>query len=686
MDIKNKSVDELEQLCTEIRQHIVDKVYQHGGHLSSNLGVVELTVALHYVFDFYHDKLLFDVGHQCYAHKILTDRDLSNLRTNDGPTGFPNPSESAADMFSVGHGTTSISQALGLARARDIKKDDYNIVAMIGDGAFGGGMAFEALNDLGFAQKKMIIVLNDNEMSISPNVGALSKHFSKLSHNYKFSTFKNNIKRGFQALPILGNKIINTFKKTEKVFSDEFGNNIIKSLGIKYMGPYDGHDLINNIRIFQELSETNEPVLVHFLTSKGKGVDHAQNDPENFHGVAAKNAKLKVVDYETEKVENPQAPIAPDKVLGLSTELDKIDKLSSLPDKVSKPSTLFADYMVDTMIELAERDDRVVSIVAGMTGGTGMTKFGRKFPERFIDVGMAEQHATTMAAGLAKGGCKPFFAVYSTFLQRAFDQVIHDVCINNQNVVFLIDRAGVNGADGVTHQGVYDIAYLTQIPNMVLMSPKDGLELASMIKFAHSHSGPMAIRYPKNFSTHYNTLHRIDYQWEFMRQADVTIEQTHEINAENNSEITTDQNNSEITTENNTDIVIVATGNKPLDIAMQCNNTDVVHATFIKPFDSKTIDYLVSRYKHIITIEDGVATGGFGQQLLAYINNLSNNKNNINNNNSNNTTNIDKTIALPKVHILAHPDQHIFNLDQNQVYKSSKMDLESVQKFIDSFK
>ncbi|MCL1945322.1 MAG: 1-deoxy-D-xylulose-5-phosphate synthase [Firmicutes bacterium] len=610
MDIKSKSIQELEQLCIEIRRHIIDNVYANGGHLSSNLGVVELTVAMHFVFDFYKDRLLFDVGHQCYAHKILTDRDLSNLRSDNGVTGFPNPMESDADVFCVGHGTTSISQAVGLARARDIVGQDYNILALIGDGAFGGGMAFEALNDLGECKKKVIIVLNDNEMSISPNVGAMSIHFSKLGQSKNFATFKNNIKRGFQVLPVVGDKIVKLAQKAEKTISDEFSNNIIRAMGIKYFGPYDGHDLANNIQLFKLLSNENGPVLIHFLTQKGKGVVSAQNDPENFHGVAAKNPKILIRDYETEKVD-----------------------MLSVSDN-SKPSLLFADYMSEALIELAETDKRVVAITAGMTGGTGLVKFGEKFGNRLIDVGMAEQHATTMASALSKGGCKPFFAVYSTFLQRAFDQVIHDVSINGMSVVFLIDRAGVNGADGVTHQGVYDIAYLSQIPNMTIMSPKDGQELKSMIKFAYTCPNSIAIRYPKNFGKVYNTNHEINYSWEQIRQ-------------ENNS------------------IVVIATGNRMLDIAMQVQDVDIVYATFIKPLDYSLLDKIASKYKLVITLEDAIKIGGMGQQIACYLQSIDN---------------------APKCVVFGHGDSHIFSLDQKSVFASSGIDVVGVQSVVDRFK
>ncbi|MDR1138425.1 MAG: 1-deoxy-D-xylulose-5-phosphate synthase [Clostridiales bacterium] len=607
MNIKSKSVQELEELCTDIRQHIIDKVYQYGGHLSSNLGVVELTVAMHYVFDFVKDKLVLDVGHQCYAHKILTDRDLTGLRTNSGPTGFPNPVESDTDLFATGHGTTSLSLALGLARARDIKQQNHNIVTLIGDGAMGGGMAYEALNDLGASRKKVIIILNDNEMSISPNVGAMANHLRRLAHNKNFATFKNNIKRGFEVLPILGNKIVKLAKKTEYALSRELGNNVIKSLGIKYFGPYDGHNLSDIIHLLNDLKQEDGPVLIHFLTQKGKGVLHAQLDSESYHGIAAKNINL--VDANTYEVESNST-------------------------NVTKSPMLYADYMSDTLIDIAKSDRSVVVIVAGMTSGTGLSKFAQTYPDRFIDVGMAEQHATTMAAGLAKGGCKPFFAVYSTFLQRGFDQVLHDVAINNLPVTFLIDRAGVNGADGVTHQGVYDIAYLNQIPKMTIMSPKDGPQLSAMLKFAHSYNAPLAIRYPKSFDKLYNTEHNIDFRWEWTRRE-------------------------------YWDVVIVVTGNRALDIAMQCREVNVLHATFVKPLDTTMLQHITKHYKAIITIEDGVIIGGFGQQIATYASQL---------------------ISPPKVVVIGHSDQHITNLDIKQALHQSGISVSAIQAIISRVK
>ena len=372
--------------------------------------------------------------------------------------------------------------------------------------------------------------------------------------------------------------------------------------------------------------------MIHFLTKKGKGLSNAQSDPENFHGVGAKNDKLLANDYELLgrwQGKSETVKVEASRVEAVKVEPDKVESSK----EVAKETTLFADFMVQQMIELATEDETVVAIVAGMSGGTGMTKFGQKFKDRLIDVGMAEQHATTMAAGLAKGGCKPFFAVYSTFLQRAFDQVIHDVCINNLNVVFLIDRAGTNGADGVTHQGVYDIAYLTQIPNMVLMSPKDGNELKDMIVFASRQTGPVAIRYPKNFVKAYDTGHAINFEWEWIRK-------------------------------DGNDVVLIVTGNRTLDVAVNCQMVDIVYATFLKPIDQKMIVQLCKSYKVAITIEDGQILGGFGQQVVTLINQFDSNI---------------------KCRVLGHRDEHIVNLDQSQVFRQSYMDVQSVQQLVDSF-
>ncbi|MDR3021272.1 MAG: 1-deoxy-D-xylulose-5-phosphate synthase [Clostridiales bacterium] len=605
-NIKDLSMQQLQQLCVDVRKQIIDKVNTYGGHLSSNLGVVEITVALHFVFDCFKDKLIFDVGHQCYTHKILTGRNLDNLRTNSGVTGFPNPQECDADLFSVGHGTTSLSQALGLARARDFKDEQHNVVAIIGDGAFGGGMAYEALNDIGVSKKKLLIILNDNKMSISQNVGAMSNHFAKLRVSKSFARFKNNVKRCILVLPILGKPLIKFAKKVQKKFSRK----VIETFGIPYYGPFDGHDLPNLINLFKELSNEQGPVFVHLMTEKGKGFKSAEVQPELFHGLQPKSTQ-KIMDYETEN-----------------------KNIQKLQDTVkNKQNKSFSNTMCDALIELASEDKRIVAITAGMSGGTGLTKFSEQFADRFFDVGMAEQHATTMAAGLAKGGCKPFFAVYSTFLQRAYDQVIHDVCINNLPVTFLIDRAGIAGSDGVTHQGIYDIGYLSQIPNMTILCPKDGCELYAMMSFAALYNSPLSIRYPKSFDTVYNTQHPINFDWEYMRQQ-------------------------------NYNTVLVAAGNRTLDIAMQCCRADCVHANTLKPLDSKTLQSLASQYKQIITLEDGLVNGGFGQQVVHFLQTHG---------------------SVVKVVTLGHGDSHIVDLEQKSVFATSGMNRETLQKLIDKF-
>ncbi|OAB44162.1 1-deoxy-D-xylulose-5-phosphate synthase [Paenibacillus glacialis] len=462
--LKSLSVDELTALAAEIRQFLIEKLSVTGGHLASNLGVVELTLALHYCYNSPKDKFLFDVGHQAYVHKILTGRmdRFDTLRKYNGLCGFVKRSESEHDVWEAGHSSTSLSAAMGMALARDLKGEDNKVVAFIGDGALTGGMAFEALNHIGHAQKKLMVVLNDNEMSIAPNVGAMHNYLSKLRSDRHYLRAKDEVEGMLKKIPAIGGKLAKTVEKLKDSVKYMVVPGILfEELGFTYLGPVDGHDLQKLIDTFQQADNVDGPVFVHVLTTKGKGYTPAEADSYKWHGITP---------Y---KIESGQV-------------------LKS----VGNP--MYTDVFAQTLIELGERDSRVVAVTPAMPGGSGLFPFSERFPDRMIDVGIAEQHAATMCAALAMEGMKPVFAVYSTFMQRSYDQIVHDICRHNANVTFAIDRAGFVGADGETHQGVYDIAFMRHIPNMVLMMPKDENELRHMMYTALEYNdGPIAYRYPR---------------------------------------------------------------------------------------------------------------------------------------------------------------------------------------------
>ncbi len=544
-DLKALSLKELEVYADEIREHIIDVVQKNGGHLASNLGTVELTLALHYVFDVPCDKIVWDVGHQSYTHKIVTGRrdSFSDLRKNGGISGFPKPSESECDSFIGGHSSTSLSAALGLARARDLKGDNYNVIGVIGDGAMTGGMAYEAINDIGECQEKMIIVLNDNKMSISPNVGAFSNYLARLRLSKRYAKFKHNLKRGVAALPFFGDKLVGMFERTrDNLKSIILSNKLFENFGIKYYGPFDGHNIKNTIEIFKQVKNENRPVLIHLVTNKGNGYEIAETDAEKFHGLSPKS---------------------------------------------EGQTYCFSEIVGSKLCEMAKTDKRVVAVTAAMKSGTGLEKFFEQFPERAFDVAIAEQHAVTMAAGMAKGGLKPYFAVYSSFLQRGFDQIVHDVCYDNLPVTFLIDRAGAVGADGITHQGILDLSYLGMIPNMTVLAPKDGDELEEMLEFSLACDSPLAIRYPKSFTAKYekNTLASVT-EWETIKESDKNK-------------------------------YILAVGNRALDAAAAVDDVNVINARCVKPLDTKLLSK-IGNGSVVLTLEDNVVSGGFGASVLAY--------------------------------------------------------------------
>ena len=561
-DLKKLNINEMEELADEIRQFLIKSISKTGGHLASNLGVVELTLALHKVFDSPKDKLIWDVGHQSYIHKIITGRkdDFKTLRQLNGLSGFPKENESEHDIFDTGHSSTSISVGLGIACARDIKREDFNVVSVIGDGSITGGMALEAINHLGYLNKKMIIILNDNEMSIDENVGGMSRYLSSIIRNAKANQVKDKIEK-ILSLTKAGNFIYKTVDKVKDGIISKFTPQdceLFESFGVKYYGPIDGHNIKELIDILNKAKNKKGPVLLHVITEKGKGYEYAEHEPNKYHGVSKFNIEQGV----------------------------KSSSEESISSHVGKKLT-----------NMADEDESIVAITAAMPSGTGLNNFAISYPYRYYDVGIAEQHATTFAAGLAKEGMKPYFAVYSSFLQRGFDQVIHDVSITKKNVTFLIDRAGLVGNDGETHHGVFDLSYLNMVPNITVMAPKDTKELDLMMDLSREIDGPVAIRYPRGNSYY---IERGSYN-------KINIG-TYEVLEEGN------------------DILVLAIGNmvkKALsarDILIKDNiNPTIVNARFLKPMDEDLLHDLFKNHSKVVTIEDNVISGGFGSRINKFI-------------------------------------------------------------------
>lgn len=460
-DVKKLNIEQLNLLCGELRDEITEKVSETGGHLASNLGTVELTVALHYVFDSPDEPIIWDVGHQCYTHKILTGRDITGIRTEGGLSGFPKSAESEHDIFVAGHASTSISAALGIAQAKKISGDEGSVVAVVGDGACSGGMIYEAMNNAGRSGTNLVVVLNDNEMSISPNVGAMAKYLANIRSKESYFRFKDNLEHTLLKIPVIGKGIFSVLRTVKTFFKDMFySSNTFEHFGFTYIGPVDGHNIEMLIRTLRRAQSIKKPVLVHVNTVKGRGYKPAEENPSKFHGVAPfykENGELKKESADS-----------------FSSEFGKI------------------------VCQLAENDEKICAITAAMTDGTGLRKFSEKYKNRFFDVGIAEEHAMTFAAGLAAGGMKPVFAVYSTFLQRAYDQILHDASIEPKHVVLGIDRAGIVGGDGETHQGTFDVPVLTTIPGTVIYSPADYKELRTDLEKAFSAKGVQAVRYPRD--------------------------------------------------------------------------------------------------------------------------------------------------------------------------------------------
>lgn len=557
-DIKNFKIKELKQLSNEIRTFLIDKVSRTGGHLASNLGVVELTLALHRVFDTPTDKIIWDVGHQAYTHKILTGRRdaFDTLRQFNGLSGFPDPEESCHDEFRTGHSSTSISAGIGMARARDLLQEHYHVISVIGDAALSGGMAFEALNDAGSTKTKLIVVLNDNEMSISQNVGSLSTYLGKLRMNPNYINFRDDVENLVKKIPTIGEPLFkNTHKFKESLKYFFVQGMLFEELGFKYLGPIDGHDLPKLMDAFSRAKRINGPVLIHVLTQKGKGYPPAEKNPDLFHGIGP-------FDIQSGKKERTEG---------------------------STYSSVFGEEMMKE----AEMNAKLVAITAAMPDGTGLAKFAAKFPNRFFDVGIAEQHGATLAAGMAATGLKPVFAVYSTFLQRAFDQVIHDICIQKLNVLLAIDRAGIVGDDGETHQGIMDISFLRMIPNLMVLSPKDQTEFRYMLKWCFEHSGPTAIRYPRG------------------GDGDVCFEKYEPI----------EEGRWELLQEGQ-GIVLLATGRmtqtayKVAELLRESGiAVTLANCRFIKPLDIDMLKKIFANNRMLFTFEDNYIAGGFGSAV-----------------------------------------------------------------------
>ena len=589
-DIKKMNKEELNDLSKDIRKFLIKKVSARGGHLASNLGVVELTLALHKVFNSPKDKIIWDVGHQAYVHKILTGRKdgFDSLRQYGGMSGFPKESESEHDIFDTGHSSTSISVALGLACARDIQKENYQVIAVIGDGAFTGGMAIEALNNLGYLKKNMIVILNDNEMSIDKNTGAFSSYMSKIMMNSDTLIMKENLDK-FMNMTQIGSKISKRANRlTDSILTSlspsECG--LIDALGIKYFGPVDGHNIEELVETLEFIKNVDGPKFIHVKTVKGKGYKFAQDHPEDYHGVGKFDYRQGVKSGKKRSISS---------IVGL------------------------------TLAEMANYNESIVAITAAMPTGTGLNIFSKLHPDRYFDVGIAEQHATTFAAGLAKAGMKPYFAVYSTFLQRGYDQLIHDVCITGKPVTFLIDRAGLVGNDGETHHGIFDLSYLNPIPNLTVMAPMDSQETIDMIRFSERIDSPLAIRYPRGSEY---VISQKDY--DFCRIDREGLD-SYSIGK---PQVLIDELGTGINENNLKKVAIISIGNmmKPVLDCLPAlrhkymeghdgNNFELIllNARYLKPLDEEAYLDVLTRVDHVITLEDNVVTGGFGSNILKII-------------------------------------------------------------------
>ncbi|MCI8655587.1 MAG: 1-deoxy-D-xylulose-5-phosphate synthase [Clostridia bacterium] len=561
-DLKQLNKEEKKQLAQEIRKYIIETVAKNGGHLASNLGVVDLTIALHSIYNVPEDKIVWDVGHQTYTHKILTGRkeEFKTIRTREGIAGFPKTCEAEEDCFNTGHSSTSISAALGMAKARDIKNETNSVIAIIGDGALTGGMALEALNDAGNSKTKFTVILNDNEMSISRNVGGVNRLLTRLRTKKLYTKSNISIKKIISKIPIIGKTTVKLIQRTKRSIKQfVIPKMYFEDIGFTYLGPVDGHNIEQLENILRDSKKLQGPVLIHVLTKKGKGYKPAEENPDKFHATGS-------FDIETGK---------------------------ATKEKSKDYSKVFGDKLV----EIAQKNNKIVAITAAMKDGTGLTEFSQKFPERFFDVGIAEQHALGFGAGLAKSGMIPIIPIYSSFYQRAYDQAIHDICLQNLHVIMCVDRAGLVGADGETHHGIFDLSFFKIIPNIVILAPKDFQELEKMLEFAVKLERPVVIRYPRGG----------------------------EKNSELNSNTSIELGKCEILQEGN-DVTIIGIG-KTVASAIELSNhlkeeninAEVINARFLKPFDKNTILESIIKTKKVITMEDNTVVGGLATEVKELI-------------------------------------------------------------------
>ena len=601
-DIQKLEGGELEDLAQEIRDFLIEKISMTGGHLASNLGVVELTMAMHRSFHLPEDKMIWDVGHQAYTHKLLTGRKsgFDDLRKYGGMSGFPKRKESDCDAFDTGHSSTSVSAGLGYVRARDILEEDYYVISVIGDGSLTGGMAYEALNNAATLKTNFIIVLNDNNMSISPNVGGMSRYLDNLRTAEAYTELKSAVEMTVGNFPLGGEKLVRNLKRTKSSIKQLLVPGMFfEDMGITYLGPVDGHDIRALERAFHEAKRVKGPVLVHVLTKKGKGYEPAELNPSRFHGTG---------------------PF--DIATGEALEKGGKDSWTSVFSKV--------------MVDMGKKDEKLAVITAAMEDGTGLSAFHRYFPDRFFDVGIAEGHGVTFAAGLAAAGLHPVFAVYSSFLQRGFDQVIHDVCLQKLPVVFAVDRAGLVGSDGETHQGIFDLSYLSLIPNMTILSPKNKWELADMMRFAIRMGAPAAVRYPRG--TAYDGYREYRAPVEYGKSEPVYEEE---------------------------DIAILSVGHM-FETAAKVRekiketgyNCSLVNARFVKPIDEEMILELAKDHRLLVTIEENVRCGGFGEKVMEFV---------------------ERRALDVEVLILALPDDYIEHGSVDVLRREVMMDAESLK-------
>ena len=608
-DIKKLSLNEKEELAQEIRNYILEVVSKNGGHLASNLGIVELTLALHTVFNVPEDKIIWDVGHQSYVHKIITGRreELKTLRKFKGIAGFPKTNETESDCFNTGHSSTSISAALGMARALELQGKKNDVIAVIGDGALTGGMALEALNDAGFSDCNITVILNDNEMSISPNTGGLNQFLGKLRTKKLYTRTNKLIKGRITKIPIVGRPTVKIIQQIKRAIKQLVINRMyFEDIGFTYLGPVDGHNMEKLESILKTSKQVKGPVLIHVLTTKGKGYKYAEENPDKFHATGA-------FDIETGKSIKPKA-------------------------------TDYSKVFGNKLIELAKQNDKIVAITAAMKDGTGLSEFQKQFPKRFFDVGIAEQHAVTMSAGMAKEGLKPVVPIYSSFYQRAYDQVIHDIAMQNLPVIMCVDRAGIVGADGETHQGLLDMAFFKLVPNLTIMAPKDFRELEEMLEFAINLKKPVVIRYPRGGE---------DAKIKFEKHDKIEL------------------GTSETLQEGN-DITIIAIGKmvaKAMHLAnkIKSENTEenkrsveVINARFLKPFDTEKIKASIEKTKNVITIEDGTCVGGLATTIKELI--------------------VDNNIQDVKIKTIAYPDKFIEHGTAEELEKMYGFDIIDILK------